>query len=638
MTEQKEYIVTLKDKKDLDEFYYDMETPGGNLYIPNRSVDLLNRRPISRNTHYNLTDAEANQLRQDPRVLAVESIPDPEETSIQPDWTDTSSGWYKGFNESNTYKNWGLLRCFEGVHRTNWGADGTSSVTGTVNTGSVNGTNVDVLIVDGLFDPNHPEFAVNSDGSGGSRVVQYNWTGYQGSNYNYGTYTGGNNAHGCHTAGTAAGNTQGWARNATIYNISPFGAETTFWDHVRVWHNAKTNGRPTVSNNSWSWSSSFYVDTVASVYYRGQTYNGPFTSASIQQYGVVCGSSGLIYRLPYQHAGTDADFVDAINDGIICVASAGNSNFRLSTSGHPSGDYNNYITRTNGAIYYYNRAPSPATHAICVGATSLYAREERAEFSNSGPRVDIWAPGYEIQSSRHADYSWGGGDPDPRNNNYYLEKISGTSMSGPQVTGVIAAFLQDNPTWSQTDALNFLIANASYDQLYDNGLLEGVDNYSLFGAPNRFLKWPGNNVADTTPPTIQSKSPTNNEQNVSINTTLSVTFSEAMNPSSINSSTFVLSLNNNVINGSYSYSNNTAVFTPSNNLNSSTTYTAAVGYLVEDLAGNNMEQGEVWTFTTGTEVVDPPPANDNEYKYPPFAIGVRASAGMVYPRKSVIYS
>ena len=55
MSEQQEYIVTLNNKDDLDEFYYDMETPGGNLYIPNRSVDIVNRRPISRNTHYNLT-------------------------------------------------------------------------------------------------------------------------------------------------------------------------------------------------------------------------------------------------------------------------------------------------------------------------------------------------------------------------------------------------------------------------------------------------------------------------------------------------------------------------------------------------------------------------------------------------------
>ena len=29
-----EYVVTLRNKEDLDDFYNDMETPGGDLYIP----------------------------------------------------------------------------------------------------------------------------------------------------------------------------------------------------------------------------------------------------------------------------------------------------------------------------------------------------------------------------------------------------------------------------------------------------------------------------------------------------------------------------------------------------------------------------------------------------------------------------
>ena len=55
----KEYVVTLQRFEDLDNFYNDMETPGGDLYIPNRSVDVQQRRNVSRNTHYMLNDAEA---------------------------------------------------------------------------------------------------------------------------------------------------------------------------------------------------------------------------------------------------------------------------------------------------------------------------------------------------------------------------------------------------------------------------------------------------------------------------------------------------------------------------------------------------------------------------------------------------
>ena len=70
-----EYIVTLNNKEDLPNFYDDMETPGGDLYIPDRAVAVASRRHISRNTHYYLTEQEADLLKNDPRVLAVSRLP-----------------------------------------------------------------------------------------------------------------------------------------------------------------------------------------------------------------------------------------------------------------------------------------------------------------------------------------------------------------------------------------------------------------------------------------------------------------------------------------------------------------------------------------------------------------------------------
>ena len=40
----KEYIVTCKTHEDLQSLYDDMETPGGNLHIPDRVVELV---PVS---------------------------------------------------------------------------------------------------------------------------------------------------------------------------------------------------------------------------------------------------------------------------------------------------------------------------------------------------------------------------------------------------------------------------------------------------------------------------------------------------------------------------------------------------------------------------------------------------------------
>ena len=108
----KEYIVTLKDFKDSEGFYEDMETTGGNLYIPDRMVECINRRPISRNTHYLMTYDEAAIVLNDPRVLAVELNP-ADRGLIRGTFSfeQTSTEFNKAVASSSTDINWGLLRC-----------------------------------------------------------------------------------------------------------------------------------------------------------------------------------------------------------------------------------------------------------------------------------------------------------------------------------------------------------------------------------------------------------------------------------------------------------------------------------------------------------------------------------------------
>lgn len=66
-----EFVITLKSMDDLDQFYDDMETIGGTQEVPDRIVPVYKRRPISRNTHYMLTLAEAQTLLQDDRIEGV---------------------------------------------------------------------------------------------------------------------------------------------------------------------------------------------------------------------------------------------------------------------------------------------------------------------------------------------------------------------------------------------------------------------------------------------------------------------------------------------------------------------------------------------------------------------------------------
>ncbi len=108
-------------------------------------------------------------------------------------------------------------------------------------------------------------------------------------------------------------------------------------------------------------------------------------------------------------------------------------------------------------------------------------------------------------------------------------------------------------------------------------------------------------VPDTTPPTVTSTSPAANATNVAVNTTVSVTFSEAMNASTITTSSFTLG----GVSGSVSYNSGTytAIFTPGANLSNSTTYTANLSTAITDAAGNPLASAYSWSFTTEAGVI-----------------------------------
>jgi hypothetical protein len=317
---QKEYIITLYRLEDLDEFYNDMETPGGDLYIPDREVGCVDRRPVSRSTHYMLTDWEAQDLKGDSRIRSLDLHPRYLGIKAGTYETQTSSNWNKSGSTSNVMKNWGLLRCYEETNRSGWGSNGTPDQTGTINLNAT-GRNVDVVIIDenGIV-WNHPEYALNADGTGGTRTNQYNWEqhnlavkGTAPGNYAYGT-----GSHSTHVAGTVSGNTQGWARNANIYNIyylAGDGADYNFpyvMDYVREFHRTKSvnvsTGRknPTITNNSWGMSifpGDWSFGDITAVTYRGTRYT-PGGSTSFTGYSGVCTSNARLATLvEFENAG-----------------------------------------------------------------------------------------------------------------------------------------------------------------------------------------------------------------------------------------------------------------------------------------------------------------------------------------------
>jgi len=107
--------------------------------------------------------------------------------------------------------------------------------------------------------------------------------------------------------------------------------------------------------------------------------------------------------------------------------------------------------------------------------------------------------------------------------------------------------------------------------------------------------------SDTVPPTVVSTNPFDLAVDVYVNTVIEATFSEQINPSSLESGNFRVRDPENIeVPGTVSYSETpmTATFSPSAPLAYGTVYTAEIKPGVEDLAGNSMESPYIWTFTT----------------------------------------
>jgi hypothetical protein len=424
--ETKEYIVILHSHTDLDDFYTDMEQEGHYEHVPDRAVELVNRRPTSRSTHYQLTDEEVETLKQDPRVLDIHQPYYDLGMEIVPCVSQYSDHWSKGGNltQGTPEVNWGLLRCVEGKTRANWGYDGQDYVSGTINLPNT-GRNVDLVILDRVIRPGHPEFAVNPDGTGGSRVQDYDWFGEHGAavlkdknpstRYSYAFPPADTSDvslnHGTQCASVAAGNTHGFARGAKIYSLDRGDGQIDIYDAINFvteFHkNKKINeatGRrnPTVLSMSFSMTAIFGlpIDVPTEIRYKGTIVPRPdtgYTEETWRKVGVKV-DGGLAYPAPGRDTSIDEDIRDAIAAGVICVGSAGNESVYMDIEG---GDlYNNRVVRPPDPPartvrnYMAGQSPGAAPGVICVGAVDATVEEKNAWYSNKGPRVDIYAPAF----------------------------------------------------------------------------------------------------------------------------------------------------------------------------------------------------------------------------------------------------
>ncbi len=99
---------------------------------------------------------------------------------------------------------------------------------------------------------------------------------------------------------------------------------------------------------------------------------------------------------------------------------------------------------TGGAVSY----PAACDHVLAVAATDQ--EDQRPDFSNFGPQVDLAAPGVDIYSTWYQSGLHASG---------YFTK-SGTSMATPQVAGVAALVWSRWPTWTPNQVAQRLLNTA----------------------------------------------------------------------------------------------------------------------------------------------------------------------------------
>jgi tetrahydromethanopterin S-methyltransferase subunit B len=113
-------------------------------------------------------------------------------------------------------------------------------------------------------------------------------------------------------------------------------------------------------------------------------------------------------------------------------------------------------------------------------------------------------------------------------------------------------------------------------------------------------------------PVVISTDPANAATNVALNKAIKANFSTAMDPSTINNSSFLLREGTNATSGTVSYSGTTATFTPTSPLSINTVYTATITTIAKDEFGHALASNYVWAFSTAGSpptVISTDPAN-----------------------------
>lgn len=188
-------------------------------------------------------------------------------------------------------------------------------------------------------------------------------------------------------------------------------------------------------------------------------------------------------------------------------------------------------------------------------------------------------------------------DPASISNNTVILQGPGANAIVGDISYAVAArtatFTPTNPASLPFNTLFTATVTTGALDLAGNALLNNsVWTFSTGAAP------------DNTPPTITKVNPLEFASGVCLQKTINATFSESIDPLTINTATMSLKTTAGILtNGSVSYNvlSKVATFTPNSDLLANTNYTATVTTGVKDLANNALNSNKVWTFSTGSQ-------------------------------------
>lgn len=416
--------------------------------------------------------------------------------------------------------NWGLIRHSSATNNTSFN----SQINNATHTYNYDGTGVDIILnIASVLDLADPEFKTNNV----TRINQYQWNTLSGMStlptVDYSKNGSDINSHAESVSYLAVSNTYGWATGANIYiwprdqmsivnPLNPNDVNSLLdeygWDCFRLFHQNKTNNRPTVVLDSILYPRIHINSNMKGLMFRDTSYEVinpsgsgkvPITFMNREARG---GAFGLWHLNTMDNAGyygmtslgslpTDAEiisfittpsndpnyagYVEPIEDmtaaGVHHISAAGNNGVVQSLPDSP--DYNNGVLYYNSTsvtakygLFYPTNRPNfvLAGDTIACGAlgssfnefTDLGTKESLANFSNRGDRVDCCAAGENIVM-------------DLRSNGHYL--ASGTSFASPQIAGMACMVLEKYPSTTPAQLRKYFREHAvGTDTLYDSGL------------------------------------------------------------------------------------------------------------------------------------------------------------------------